>query len=88
MLVEERYSEYVTKEMKCILWISVDLEAFLGSNRNVPLTISLLSLLFLAGSGCLCGRLYYTHRPTGAEYVVKQIDRSTMYWGDLDALKD
>ena len=28
------------------------------------------------------------HRPTGAEYAVKQIDRSTMYWGDRDALKD
>jgi calcium/calmodulin-dependent protein kinase I len=29
-----------------------------------------------------------THRPTGAEYAVKQIDRSTMFWGDRDALKD
>ncbi|KAG7337841.1 serine/threonine protein kinase [Nitzschia inconspicua] len=29
-----------------------------------------------------------THRPTGAEYAVKQIDRSTMYWGDRDALQD
>jgi calcium/calmodulin-dependent protein kinase I len=29
-----------------------------------------------------------THRPTGAEYAVKQIDRSTMIWGDRDALKD
>lgn len=29
-----------------------------------------------------------THRPTGAEYAVKQIDRSTMVWGDRDALQD
>jgi len=29
-----------------------------------------------------------THRPTGAEYAVKQIDRSTMFWGDRDALQD
>ena len=29
-----------------------------------------------------------THRPTGSEYAVKQIDRSTMFWGDRDALKD
>jgi serine/threonine protein kinase len=29
-----------------------------------------------------------THRPTGAEYAVKQIDRATMFWGDRDALKD
>jgi len=29
-----------------------------------------------------------THRPTGAEYAVKQIDRSTMMWGDRDALQD
>eukprot|EP00934_Nitzschia_sp_Nitz4_P002244 Nitzschia sp. Nitz4//scaffold89_size161592//6593//10007//NITZ4_002359-RA/size161592-snap-gene-0.130-mRNA-1//1//CDS//3329559559//2244//frame0 len=29
-----------------------------------------------------------THRPTNAEYAVKQIDRSTMVWGDRDALKD
>jgi len=29
-----------------------------------------------------------THRPSGAEYAVKQIDRSTMFWGDRDALQD
>ena len=29
-----------------------------------------------------------SHRPTGAEYAVKQIDRSTMFWGDRDALQD
>lgn len=29
-----------------------------------------------------------THKPTGAEYAVKQIDRSTMFWGDRDALQD
>jgi calcium/calmodulin-dependent protein kinase I len=29
-----------------------------------------------------------THRPTGSEYAVKQIDRSTMVWGDRDALQD
>lgn len=29
-----------------------------------------------------------THRPTGAEYAVKQIDRETMVWGDRDALQD
>lgn len=29
-----------------------------------------------------------THRPTGAEYAVKQIDRSTMIWGERDALQD
>ena len=29
-----------------------------------------------------------THRPTGSEYAVKQIDRSTMFWGDRDALQD
>jgi serine/threonine protein kinase len=29
-----------------------------------------------------------THRPTGAQYAVKQIDRSTMFWGDRDALQD
>jgi calcium/calmodulin-dependent protein kinase I len=28
------------------------------------------------------------HKPTGAEYAVKQIDRSKMFWGDRDALKD
>jgi serine/threonine protein kinase len=29
-----------------------------------------------------------THRPTGSEYAIKQIDRSTMFWGDRDALQD
>ena len=29
-----------------------------------------------------------THRPSGKEYAVKQIDRSTMFWGDRDALQD
>ena len=29
-----------------------------------------------------------THRPTKAEYAVKQIDRSTMIWDDRDALQD
>jgi serine/threonine protein kinase len=29
-----------------------------------------------------------THRPTGAVYAVKQVDRSKMFWGDRDALKD
>lgn len=28
------------------------------------------------------------HRPTRAEYAVKQVDRSKMLWGDRDALKD
>lgn len=29
-----------------------------------------------------------THKPTGAQYAIKQIDRSKMFWGDRDALKD
>ena len=29
-----------------------------------------------------------THRPTQTQYAVKQIDRSTMFWGDRDALQD
>mmetsp|Transcript_11380 Transcript_11380/g.32664 ORF Transcript_11380/g.32664 Transcript_11380/m.32664 type:complete len:1038 (-) Transcript_11380:211-3324(-) len=29
-----------------------------------------------------------THRPTKSEYAVKQIDRSTMFWNDRDALQD
>ena len=29
-----------------------------------------------------------THKPTSNEYAVKQIDRSTMVWGDRDALQD
>jgi calcium/calmodulin-dependent protein kinase I len=28
------------------------------------------------------------HRPTGAEYAIKQVDRSKMFWGERDALKD
>ena len=28
------------------------------------------------------------HRPTGAEYAIKQVDRSKMFWGQRDALKD
>lgn len=29
-----------------------------------------------------------THRPTGAVYAIKQVDRSKMFWGERDALKD
>jgi hypothetical protein len=29
-----------------------------------------------------------THRPTGAKYAIKQVDRSKMFWGERDALKD
>jgi len=28
------------------------------------------------------------HRPTGAKYAIKQVDRSKMFWGQRDALKD
>lgn len=40
------------------------------------------------GRGAFAVVFIGTHRPTGAEYAVKQIDRSTMFWGDRDALKD
>lgn len=29
-----------------------------------------------------------THRPTKQTYAIKQVDRSKMFWGDRDALKD
>lgn len=29
-----------------------------------------------------------THKPTGAVYAIKQVDRSKMFWGERDALKD
>jgi serine/threonine protein kinase len=28
------------------------------------------------------------HRPTGESYAIKQVDRSKMFWGERDALKD
>lgn len=40
------------------------------------------------GYGAFAEVFLGVHRPTGATYAIKQVDRSKMFWGDRDALKD
>jgi serine/threonine protein kinase len=40
------------------------------------------------GYGAFANVFEGLHRPTGAKYAVKQVDRSKMMWGQRDALKD
>jgi len=40
------------------------------------------------GYGAFAQVFLAAHRPTGKEYAIKQVDRSKMFWGERDALKD
>jgi calcium/calmodulin-dependent protein kinase I len=48
----------------------------------------LVLILVQLGFGAFATVFVGTHKPTGATYAIKQVDRSKMYWGDRDALKD
>lgn len=44
--------------------------------------------LFQLGYGAFAEVFIGKHKPTGAQYAVKQVDRAKMMWGQRDALKD
>lgn len=79
---EEEYEEYYDTSVPPSLEQDVRLVEEPGAFK------SLYKLLEEIGQGAFAKVYAAAHRPTGAQYAVKKINRKKMIWGDRDALQD